>query len=108
MRPPESITVIGFEVTIAREASKDFNDSRWGEYDSERRHIRLNGDIGGDLERETLLHEVVHAVSLAMDAELNERQVKVMARGLYSTLKDNPALARFLLLESEQTHRRAA
>jgi hypothetical protein len=38
---------------------------------------------------ETLLHEVMHAVSDSEDARLSERQVTLMAKGLYSVLKNN-------------------
>jgi len=38
-------------------------------------------------QEETLLHEVIHAVSFALDINLKEKQVQSLSEGLYQVLK---------------------
>jgi hypothetical protein len=52
-----------------------------------------------DDERETLLHEILHALEVQMDAEIPEPKLRQLAVGLYAALKDNPKLVTYLLEE---------
>lgn len=47
--------------------------------------------------QDTLLHELVHAISDLTDLELTERQVLVLSTSLLGILLDNPKFARFIL-----------
>lgn len=53
------------------------------------------------LEREVLLHELLHAClsnsSVTLDYEQEERLVAVVSPRLLAALRDNPALVRYLL-----------
>ena len=50
-----------------------------------------------DTQKETLLHETLHAISDEMNLDLSEEQVSGAARGILAMLIDNPSFAKFLL-----------
>ena len=52
--------------------------------------INIKKGLVGDVEKETLLHEILHAVNHVYCAkELKENQIRQMSIGLYQVLKDN-------------------
>ena len=52
---------------------------------------------GSDQLKDTVLHEILHAIDYAVQANLKERQVHIMATGILSVLRDNKKLAEWLL-----------
>ena len=68
----------------------------WGEYHINKHTILLSQDAVGDQLRETLLHEIIHAVSDQVDAELPESKHRQISIGLYAAMRDNKGLAEFL------------
>jgi hypothetical protein len=46
--------------------------------------------------RDTLLHEILHAVDHEMNCRMSEPQIRRMATGLLAVLRHNPALVAFL------------
>ena len=50
-----------------------------------------------DQRRDTLLHEVLHAIDHEMHCSMSEPQIRRMATGLLAALRQNEPLARFLL-----------
>lgn len=63
-----------------------------------------NGNINlstlHDIEQQkcTLIHECLHGIDDVVEADLTEDQVRLMAKGLYAFIKDNPNLFK------EETH----
>jgi len=51
--------------------------------------------------RDTLLHEIIHAVSDSIKLKLKEKQVHALACALLAVLRDNPELVEYLLKEDE-------
>ncbi len=47
-------------------------------------------------EADVLLHEFIHVIDLAMELDLSEHQVRVLASGIYALLQDNPDFAEFI------------
>lgn len=47
--------------------------------------------------RDTVLHELIHALDLSLHLELTEQQVHAMAAALYGTFMGNPKFTRWLL-----------
>lgn len=52
--------------------------------------------------RDTVLHEIIHAVDFSMHLGLEERQVHALAAGLLGVLRDNPQITAFLVQEDPQ------
>jgi hypothetical protein len=54
--------------------------------------IEVKADMPAARARETLLHEVIHAVNSEYGIGLKERQVQALGTALVQVLRDNPAL----------------
>lgn len=48
-------------------------------------------------ERDTVLHEVIHAIDHTMEIGLKEKQVVVLAHGLIGVFQDNPEFAKYII-----------
>lgn len=75
-----------------------------GAFDRQKKIIEIAAGQTHDDERETLLHEMLHALEVQMDAEIPEGKLRQLAVGLYASLKDNPKLVAYLLEEEEDEH----
>lgn len=64
--------------------------------------ISVGRNMGPDEERESVLHEVVHAVEWQQGLTLKEEQVRQLSVGLFETLRANPKLVSYLLDESDE------
>lgn len=52
--------------------------------------IVISSQYPVNMQHQTLLHEILHAISYAYGADLTEQQVDSLAKGLYATIRDNP------------------
>lgn len=68
----------------------------YGECFSDECRIEIASYQCDEQKRDTLLHELVHAVDHEMNTKLSEPQVRRMATGLLCVLRHNPALVAFL------------
>jgi len=93
---PLQVRILGQVFPIETEDSEDFTRVANGEIHGDEQRIRIADGIGPDKERETLLHEVLHGISILMASELDERQIRTISNGLYAVLQENPQLVRFL------------
>ncbi len=59
--------------------------------------IKIDTKMGHDLERDTLLHEAIHAIDYCMQLSMSEKQVNGMGTALYALLNDNPELIKYLI-----------
>ena len=59
--------------------------------------IMLLNKQAEDSKKDTMLHEVIHMLDYDYQLGLKEKQVHCMASGLYSFLRDNPKVAKWLL-----------
>lgn len=64
--------------------------------------ISVGGGMAPDEERESLLHEVLHAIEYQQGLTLKEQQVRQLSVGLYETMKNNPKLVSYLLEEDAE------
>lgn len=90
---PTAVDVVGQKFRILHDAPSD-NGS--GECHTDENLIRVNPQHGEPAQRDTLLHEVCHAISDAMQCDMRERQIRGMATGLLCVLRQNPNLVNFL------------
>ena len=51
--------------------------------------------------RDTLLHEIIHAISDSVKLNMKEKQVHALACCMLQVLRDNPELVEYLLKENE-------
>ncbi len=95
MNPPNVVSVIGKTYAILTVDSVDSEDS-CGEHELQRQEIKIKKDLHAEAARDTLLHELIHAVDEQLDLRLKHRQVHALAAGLLQVLRENPDLVRFL------------
>lgn len=74
-------------------------DDVYGMFHWKRKLIQICEGQTHDDERETVLHEILHALEAQMNAEIPEAKLRQLAVGLYASLKDNPRLVGYLLEE---------
>ena len=96
---PETIRVMGFAVAVSSpndvlEAKNAFGAASW-----DKQTIEVGDNETLERQQQSLLHELLHTASssvLALDEQLNERQVKAVAGVLHQIFRDNPAVLEFL------------
>lgn len=91
---PESLDILGkrYAVVMIERESGDY-----GECISDQCRIEVATYQCEDQRRDTLLHEILHAVDHEMHCAMSEPQTRRMATGLLAVLRQNPELAAFLL-----------
>ena len=92
---------IGAQWWQVRRAKLDGDRQKYGETDERRLRITLAPWVGPGQARDTLLHEVLHAIwsqtALDQDEDEQERIVRSFTPWLLQVLRDNPELVEFLL-----------
>lgn len=65
----------------------------WGEYHEALQEIWIRNDCTADNKSNTILHEILHAMSDVYGIDLKERQVFILANTLIGVCRDNPEYA---------------
>jgi hypothetical protein len=97
MNCPSTIKVLGkpYSVTYVLE----MEDDDVGDTDSSKQAINIAEGQAHEAERDTVLHEIIHAIDFAVAGEMTERQVHALAGGLLQVLRENPKLTKYLTEE---------
>jgi len=101
MQPPKRVRVGATTYTVQVTGKTLL----YGETDHLQTEIRLNSGQSQDSLRDTVLHEVLHAVLwisganklLTLDDDAEERLTRLLAPWLLTLLRDNPRLLAFLI-----------
>jgi hypothetical protein len=100
-KPPfKQLSVIGKRIRILWDATLVDN---YGEYDLEKNLISIAVGLPHDEARDTLLHELTHAVEKQLNCHIPEDKLRLIVTGLYAVMKDNPRLVTYLF-EEEPEH----
>ena len=103
---PERIKVVSKRFTveyhkpIEGEEERDpalLDPEHAGECRTLEQRILIEDGMKPDTQKDTILHEVLHAISDEMELDLSEEQVTGAAKGILCVLMDNPSFARYLL-----------
>lgn len=87
------LRILGKRHRIAWDAQLEDND---GEFDLTRNLISVAEGLAHDEERDTLLHEITHAVEKQLNCSIPEEKLRLIVTGLYAVMKDNPKLVDYL------------
>lgn len=68
-----------------------------GECRSDRLELVVSLSLVPDQQRDTLLHEVIHAISETVKLNLTEEQVHALGGLLFAVFRDNPEFVDFLV-----------
>lgn len=74
----------------------------YGECNDQTQTIKVAEGMAHGLERDTLLHEAIHAIDYCMQLKMSEKQVCGMGTAVYALLADNPALVKYLIEKSKK------
>jgi hypothetical protein len=103
---PTAVIVAGQRFEIATMPRRELGSEKpdaVGWMSATRQSIRLANELGPDALRETLFHEVLHAIGELAALHNKERQVLVMAVQILDVLRRNPDLSRWLLEVNDAT-----
>lgn len=90
---PKSLNLLGKTWSVTQKKdSKNFGTCYHGKC-----VINVNPSNVVDQQRDTLLHEIIHALEVEGQLKMTERQVTGLATLLLAGLRTNPALVKFLL-----------
>lgn len=93
--PPSIVRVLG--KTYKLELVPDFENA--GQCFDNKQLIKIATDMPLELEQDSVLHELIHAIDYGMHLEMAERQVSALASGLIALIRDNPSLLHYLSQE---------
>lgn len=107
MKPPRHVDVgpYRYRIVVGTAAidrkSVEMGSELVGKYDGVAQTITLDPTLRFDGVRDTLLHELLHAllVPLELDDKEEERIIQQLSPALLDLLRRNPKLARYLLAE---------
>lgn len=88
MKIPEKLNICGFKYTVEIRELDD--NSLFGQHDLAKCRILIANDVKERQKQEqTLIHEIFHAINIAVGTELEENKVAALSRALYQVLNDN-------------------
>jgi len=95
MKIPDRVKVGPFYYAVERPELLINHDHEHlkGESDHQHQVLRIESTLRPRQAEEVFLHELLHAVDTFMDTEMSERQVALIARGLYMALTESGILA---------------
>lgn len=102
---PRTVRVIGKTFAIEYVDKVDDEDSA-GEHRRDAQLIKVRVGQHPETLRETLLHEVIHAVEEQLDLGMKERQVHSLAIGLFQVLRENRDLVEFITAAVKESGRK--
>ena len=75
-------------------AGKVIQDNKicYGTIECDLGNINISNESSDDLQKCAFIHECLHGIDEITEAGLTENQVRLIGKGLYSYIKDNPSM----------------
>ena len=73
-----------------------------GMIDHDNQIIYIRKSLPAEKKKEVLLHEVIHGISEALDMDLKEKAVQMLARSLYDFLTANQIISSWMVSAKER------
>lgn len=96
MKRPKSVRVMGKTYRLIWDCEDLEEDMSAGDHSQRHLAIRVAARYAEEEQRETVLHELCHAVEHQLGLDLEEEQVRQMSVGLFAIFQDNPGLVAYL------------
>ena len=93
---PDSVEVLGRTFKVRLMAPDEHTDAD-GMMELDKQLISLRLNHSEEYNKDTTLHEIIHAIDEVMNLGMEEHQVHLMAVGLISVLAKNPELSKWLI-----------
>jgi len=96
MEAPDVINLLGYDIRVRFRPIIIVEDSSaLGTYIQDKTEIQLKSSMSKSAERNTLLHELIHAILQEYELD-SEELVRVLTPALLSLLRNNPTLVGYL------------
>ncbi len=95
--PVNVVNILGKLYAIEQKVPQVHEEKWFGFADETGQRIVYTSEQGPDQCRDTVLHEIVHILEQQLVCGLKEREVSVLATGLYQIMRDNPELMEWIL-----------
>lgn len=96
MEAPDVIKILGSEVKVGfRSVILVDNATALGTYIQDKTEIRVKSSMSKSAERNTILHESIHAILQEYELD-SEELVRVLTPALLAMLRDNPQFVDYL------------
>lgn len=98
----DSLKILGqlYTLEVVEEISR--SDLLNGMIDHDNQIIYIRKSLPEEKKKEVLLHEVIHGISEALDMDLKEKAVQMLARSLYDFLTANQIISSWMVSVKEQ------
>ena len=92
----KKVDILGKTYKLKFIKDSKFEESEFGIMDPEKMEILINNEKSDEYQKDTFLHETIHAIDVDMGLGLSERQVRNLGCALYQVLKTNTSIRRWL------------
>lgn len=79
-----------YNVNIVDKEVVDGNKVCYGNIEYDNGNINISSLYSEDQQKCTFIHECLHGIDEIMETNLDEEQVRKLAKGIYQLIKDNP------------------
>lgn len=90
---PKEVTLLGKRWKVIHKKLEGVN----GYNHADNMEIELDTEQGKERRKESLLHEVIHAIEKDMEMEFTEKEVARLASGLFSFMRENPKIVAWMM-----------
>jgi len=96
LKRPQKVRVLGRDITFTYPKEGGLDLEEYGKFTLGTLSISVQDGLPAALEREVVLHELLHAIDHSMDLGLSERHINSLGVLIMHMLSDNPDLLRYL------------
>lgn len=93
----ERLRLFGKAYTVELQSESQLETKYQGRIDYQKCLITILAGLASDASKETLLHEIVHALEHELQLNLSEQQVGALSVGLWAACQANPTEMRWVL-----------
>lgn len=93
---PSVLKICGKPWKIVRCKQTSLEVDAFGKVNMDKLEISIMDEQPRPLEKDTALHEIIHAIDESLDLGLKEHQVEVLGCSLQQVFADNPELLKYL------------
>ena len=95
MNIPDKIKIGGFEVNVEFVENLMNDRAHIGEYHPRTQTIKIDKAVTKQQNEETLIHEILEAITAMYEIEWQHKDLSIMATVLYQVIRDNPNIFQF-------------
>lgn len=97
MNRPDKVKIGAIQYKVAYVPDlKDEKGKLDGRISHSRTEINVDAGMSHQATVQTLLHEIVHAITTQIGKRTSESEVDALAYGIYQVIRDNPGLVRMI------------